>query len=529
MPSEAIKVAIKWVKEEGIGEPTANYHLRDWIFSRQHYWGEPIPMIFCKNCAENHGNNQVPNSNNQTITNNQNLNDQNERIKTYAKENNIDIEVPKKNPGWYPVPEEELPIVLPEVEHYEPTDTGESPLSMMADWVKAKCPVCGGGARRETDTMPNWAGSDWYYLGYLCNLGSSKFQFSNSKQVQNPNDKNLNKSNSFRDSDLEIRDSQNIFTLNEDILKYWMPVDVYIGGDEHNTLHLLYSRFIYQFLYDLGCVPTPEPYSRRMSHGVILGPDNQRMSKSRGNVIVPDQVADKYGVDVARMYLMFMGPFTGTMAWNEKTLMGVKRFLDRFNQFILDVIARNEETKQSKDGDRHSASWRIAMTKEGGKEDIQIKAIINKLIDGVTRDIEEFGYNTAIAKMMEAINQLRITNYELRKDDIKTLIKLIAPLAPYTAEELWSKVREEKDSISVHIADWPVAEKAMLVEEEITIPVAVNGKVRDQLSINQLRITNGKEIIEEAKGLEKIKQWLVGKQVVKEIYVPGKMINLVVR
>ncbi|MFA4826664.1 MAG: class I tRNA ligase family protein [Candidatus Shapirobacteria bacterium] len=419
-PAEAFKKMIEWLVEYKIGEKTNSYHLRDWIFSRQHYWGEPIPMVWCEKC------------------------------------------------GWMPIPEEELPVKLPEVEHYEPTDTGESPLSQMTDWVKTKCPVCGGEARRETDTMPNWAGSDWYFVRYL-----------------------------------DPRNEKEIAGMEE--MKYWMPVDLYIGGDEHNTLHLLYSRFIYKFLYDLGVVPTKEPYFRRMSHGVILGPDGQRMSKSRGNVVVPDEIVEKYGVDVVRMYLMFMGPFEGTMAWNEKTLLGVKRFLEKLERLVYKHIKSNCASNK----------W--------------AQVIINKKIDGITRNIESFGYNTAIAKMMEMINELQIKNYELRIEDIKKIIKLAAPMVPYLAEELWNKVKDNNDSKSVHQAEWPKAEEKYLVEEEITIAVAVNGKVREQLVVKSEDAENREEVIKKAKGLLGMKKWLEGKEVMKEFYVPGKMINLVLK
>jgi len=466
IPAEAFEKMIKWLEEREIGEKTASYHLRDWIFSRQHYWGEPIPMIHCAKCAAN----QIQDS----------------RIKNqeYAKKQNIDIKVLENNPGWYPVEDETLPIVLPEVEAYEPTDDGKSPLSKIEDFVRCKCPVCGGEAERETDTMPNWAGSDWYFLGYVL---ADKI-----KHV-------LGSSDIFAD----------IFSSSQEELKYWSPVDIYIGGDEHNVLHLLYSRFIYKFLYDLRVLPkeNPEPYFKRISHGVILGPDNQRMSKSRGNVIVPETVADKYGVDVVRMYLMFMGPFDSTMAWNEKTLMGVKRFLDRLEHFIKS----QKETKS-----------------DSSKE---IKVIINKLIKGVTEDLGSFKYNTAIAKLMEAINSLSaIQSVSLSEEDIKTLVKLIAPLAPYMAEELWSEVKKENDPVSVHLSDWPKVDEKYLVEDEISLPIAVNGKVRAQLIINneELKIENKETIINRAKELEQIKKWIGDNKIVKEIYVPGKMVNLVV-
>ncbi|HPT66185.1 MAG TPA: leucine--tRNA ligase [Candidatus Woesebacteria bacterium] len=418
------KKMIEWIKEKGIGEGTSSYHLRDWIFSRQHYWGEPIPMVNCPKC------------------------------------------------GMVPVSESDLPIVLPEVEAYEPTDDGQSPLSQMTDWVKTICPKCGGQAIRETDTMPNWAGSDWYFLRYI-----------------DPH------------NDTEI--------ASQELMKYWSPVDVYIGGDEHNVLHLLYSRFIYKFLCDLGVVPKeyPEPYIKRMSHGVILGPNNQRMSKSKGNVIVPESVADKYGVDVVRMYLMFMGPFDSTMAWNEKTLMGVKRFLDRFEKFInyqLSIINQNQkETDSSR----------------------EVKVIINKLIDGVTEDLNGFKYNTAIAKIMETLNKISNDKYPISNEDLEKLIKLLSPFAPYLAEELWSELG---NNTSVHASEWPVVDKKYLVEDEITVMVAINGKVRDQMSVDRSQISDEKEIIKKAKELENIKKWIGDKKIVKEIYVLSKMINFVI-
>jgi leucyl-tRNA synthetase len=412
---EAFNKMIKWLETKEIGEKTASYHLRDWIFSRQHYWGEPIPMVNCPKC------------------------------------------------GWVPVSEEDLPVVLPEVEHYEPTDDGQSPLSQMTDWVKTTCPKCGGEASRETDTMPNWAGSDWYFLRYM-----------------DPRN--------------------NTFIASQELMKYWGPVDVYVGGDEHNVLHLLYSRFIYKFLWDLGKVPKeiPEPYYKRLSHGVILGPDSQRMSKSKGNVIVPETVADVYGVDVIRMYMMFMGPFDSTMSWNEKTLMGVKRFLDRFEKYIKSQKENN-----------------VASSKE-------VKVIINKLIKGVCDDLESFKYNTAIAKMMEALNSL--SGCKVKSEDLKTLIKLLAPFAPYLTEELYGLF--EKNSI--HAAKWPVVDEKYLIDDEVIVMVSINGKVRDQLKISNDQLQMSKELIQKAKELEKIKMWIGDKEIVKEIYVLGKMINFVI-
>lgn len=428
-PDEAIKEAIKMIKEAGIGEGANSYHLRDWIFSRQHYWGEPIPMINCPKC------------------------------------------------GWVPVPEEQLPVKLPEVEQYEPSNDGKSPLSKIDSFVKCKCPKCNGEAERETDTMPNWAGSDWYFLRYIDPF----------------NKKGL---------------------ADFDILKKWMPVDVYIGGDEHNTLHLLYSRFIYQFLNDIGAVPKEikEPYFKRISHGVILGPDNQRMSKSRGNIVVPETVADKYGVDVIRMYLMFIGPFDGTMSWNEKTLMGVKRFLEKAERFAA---------KQNEIADKKN----VAINEEA-------EVIINKLIKGVEDDLGSFKFNTAIAKMMEGLNDLSKMKKSISRKQYGNWLKVLAPMAPYTAEELWSayiKDGEGDEPISVHMTEWPEVDEKSLVKEKITIAIAVNGKVRFELEINSNEVNEQQKILELAKEQEKIKVWTNGKEILREIYIPGKMVNLVVK
>jgi len=433
VPNEAFEKMIKWLEEKGVGERMASYHLRDWIFSRQHYWGEPIPMIKCQTC------------------------------------------------GWVPVADDQLPIVLPEVEAYEPTDDGKSPLSKIDSFVKCKCPKCGGEAERETDTMPNWAGSDWYFLGYIL-----------ADKINN----GLGSSDTVND----------IFSDSQKELKYWSPVDVYIGGDEHNVLHLLYSRFIYKFLYDLGVLPKDinEPYYKRISHGVILGPDNQRMSKSRGNVIIPETVADKYGVDVIRMYLMFMGPFDSTMAWNEKTLMGVKRFLDRFEKFIERMICQSNEQTVSSD---------------------EVSLIINKTIKGVTEDLETFKYNTAIAKMMEMINSLSvIQSVSLSVGDIKKIIKLLAPLAPYTTEELYSRFNND----SIHNSEWPVVEEKYLVDKEVKVMIAINGKVRSSILIDVQEINNKEMVLKMAKENNEIIKWIGDKKIVNEIYVLGKMVNLVI-
>ncbi len=422
-PREAIPAAISWLEQHGLGERAVSYHLRDWIFSRQHYWGEPIPMIFCEAC------------------------------------------------GWVPVPEDQLPVVLPEVEQYKPTDTGESPLANIPEWVNVACPRCGGPGRRETDTMPNWAGSDWYFLRYC----------------DPHNDQAL--------ADMEK-------------LRYWLPVDVYVGGDEHNTLHLLYSRFIYQFLHDLGAVPPeyPEPYRKRLSHGVILGPDGQRMSKTRGNVVVPDEYVEKYGSDTLRTYLMFMGPYDATMAWNERALLGVKRFLDRFERFVNDHAGK------------------------AGTSGPRVKAAINRLAKEVAEDIAAFKYNTAVAHMMETLNRLSelvepesgqgeaIANAELR-----AFTQVLAPYAPFLTEECWQKLGGEG---SVHLSAWPAYDPALELEEKVVIAIQVNGKLRGTLEVNHGE--GEAEIRARAEAMESVAKFLRQGHVQKVIYVPERTMNFVV-
>ena len=413
----AIPAAIEWLAQQGMGERTVSYHLRDWIFSRQHYWGEPIPMISCPTC------------------------------------------------GWVPVPEDQLPVLLPQVVHYQPTDTGESPLANIPEFVNTSCPRCGGPARRETDTMPNWAGSDWYFLRFC-----------------DPH------------NDRALADPEK--------MRYWMPVDLYIGGDEHNTLHLLYSRFIYQFLHDLGEVPPemPEPYRKRMSHGVILGPDGQRMSKTRGNVVVPDEYVKKVGADAVRAYLMFIGPFDATIAWNERALMGVKRFLDRFEAFVKENLHT------------HPAGTR------------QAAGLVNRLGRQVSEDIEAFKFNTALAKMMETLNDLGESGMVVSDRELEALVKILAPFAPFLTEECWRALGRPG---SVHSALWPAYDPALELVAAITVAVQINGKLR-----GTLEIAHGEpqaEVVQHAAKLESVARHLAGKQIVKEIYIPGRTLNFVVR
>lgn len=416
-PREAIPAAIEWLREQGCGGPATSYHLRDWIFSRQHYWGEPIPMIYCENC------------------------------------------------GWVPVPEDQLPVTLPEVKAYQPTDTGESPLAAITEWVNTTCPTCGGPARRETDTMPNWAGSDWYFLRY----------------TDPHNDREL---------------------ASMEKLRYWMPVDVYIGGDEHNTLHLLYSRFIYLFLHDLGVVPPeiPEPYKKRLSHGVILGPDGQRMSKSRGNVIVPDEYIEKVGADALRAYLMFIGPFDATMAWNERALMGVKRFLDRFERFV----------------DENASTGQASSAKA--------RAVVNRLVKQVDEDIEAFKFNTGLAKMMEALNDLEAQRQPVNPAELRIFCQCLAPYAPFLAESCWKKLGGKG---SVHNTRWPVYDPALELEEGVEMAVQVNGKLRGTIQVE--RDAPDDVVRSRAEALESVARFLSQGEVVKVIIVRNRTINFVVR
>jgi len=491
MPAlKAKEKIIDYLVKKKWGRRAVNYHLRDWIFSRQHYWGEPIPMVFCELCSQK--------IKSQTNSISQVSNDQKERIREiveYAKRNKINLDVLLSNPGWVPVLERDLPVELPKVEKYQPTDTGESPLASVKDWVKVKCPVCGGSAQRETDTMPNWAGSDWYYLAYCFADKLKKLKNSKTQKFQNSK---------------RFRNSQDIFSVSKNILSYWLPVDVYIGGDEHNTLHLLYSRFIYQFLHDIGAVPKgcPEPYYKRISHGVILGTDGQRMSKSRGNIISPDKKWGQWGVDALRMYLMFIGPFEGTMAWNENALKGVARFLEKFTKLI-------------------AAKDSLSLSRTDRVGSLKVKTLINKLIKKVSNDIDRFQYNTAIAAMMETINKLEVKSQKLKIEDLGVLVRLLAPFAPYLAEELWCEVLGNK--FSVHQQPWPTYNKKLLVSSMSTIVVQMNGRLRAKIDIESDIANDKDEVILRAKQNFRIKRYLVGKKIEKVIFVPGRLVNFVVK
>lgn len=411
--ADAKQKILAWLVEKGIGTKKVNFKLRDWVFSRQRYWGEPIPIVHCDKC------------------------------------------------GYVPLPESELPLMLPEVESYEPTDNGESPLAAMTDWVETTCPHCGGKAHRETDTMPQWAGSSWYFLRYI-----------------DPHNKDA-------------------FASKEE-LDYWLPIDWYNGGMEHTTLHLLYSRFWHKFLYDQGLVSTPEPYQKRTSHGMILGENGEKMSKSRGNVVNPDEIIDEFGADTLRTYEMFIGAFDLSAAWSNEGVKGCRRFLDRVWK-LRDMLV---------DGEGFSAGLETRM---------------HQTIKKVTFDFESMKFNTAIAAMMGLVNEFYKTG-SVTKGEFKTLLVLLNPVAPHMTEELWQLIGEQG---RVYQQTWPVYEEAKTIEDTVEIAVQINGKVKANLSI---ALDEKQEEVEvKAMQLDSIKAALNGKTVVKVIYVPGRILNIVVK
>lgn len=410
---EAKEKMSQWLEEKNLGKRKTNYKLRDWVFSRQRYWGEPIPLVHCDDC------------------------------------------------GWVPVPESELPIVLPEVESYEPTDNGESPLASLRDWVETTCPKCGGKAERETDTMPQWAGSSWYFLRYTDPHNNEEFS---SKE-------NLN---------------------------YWLPIDWYNGGMEHTTLHLLYSRFWHKFLFDCGIVPTCEPYQKRTSHGMILGDNNEKMSKSRGNVVNPDEVVDEFGADTLRLYEMFIGDFEKSVPWSQNGVKGCRRFLDR--------------------------TWKLQdMLKDSTEVTKELESNIHKTIKKVSEDYEHMKFNTAIASMMALVNDF-YDHGSVTKGDMKIFLTLLNPVAPHITEELWQTLGFEGMIFETAWAKW---DEAKTIDDVVEIAVQINGKVKGQMVIKREATVD--EVKEQFKGDEKLLELVDGKQIVKEIYVPGRIYNIVVR
>ena len=538
---EAKEKIIEWLEIKGLGRRQKQYHLRDWVFSRQHYWGEPIPIVHCSSCAAknkelrskiklslNFRQNKVwkrimngiktvesralnPEESERYFGNVQigdlilgvNKNNDQELVlrvknqKTYKslaeffkdketlaetfEENfksaaELEVAYNKLSSGladkanknglivWkieiineaVPLGEKDLPLKLPMVKKYEPTDTGESPLAAMIDWVETKCPVCGGEAKRETDTMPNWAGSSWYFLRYLDPKNKEKF-------------------------------------ADADKLKYWLPVDLYNGGMEHTTLHLLYSRFWHKFLYDIGAVPTLEPYKKRVSHGMILAEDGQKMSKSRGNVINPDSVVEDYGADALRVYEMFVGPYDQTVAWNVNGLIGVRRFLEKvysFNKFV------DSETNE-------------------------VLSLLHQTIKKVTEDIDNLRFNTAVSCMMIFMNKIQTEG--CTRESFKKFLMLLSPFAPHLAEEIWQGLGERESVCSV---EWPEFDEKLIARESVEVPVQINGKVRDKLQVDPN--ISEEEIKELALANEKVKKHLAGVELKKFIYVKGRMISIVI-
>ena len=409
---DAIPAMKKWVTDEGIGHPKTNFKLRDWVFSRQRYWGEPIPMVNCPTC------------------------------------------------GWVPLPEEQLPLLLPQVESYEPTDDGESPISKITDWVNTTCPKCGGAAQRETDTMPQWAGSSWYFLRYMDPHNKEAF-------------------------------------ASPEALKYWSPVDWYNGGMEHTTLHLLYSRFWHKFLYDEGLVPTKEPYAKRTSHGMILGEGGEKMSKSRGNVVNPNDIVEQYGADTLRVYIMFIGDFTKAAAWSSNAVAGCRRFLDRVWNLASEPLTGDE------------------ISRDNEKE-------IHRAIQKVSSDIDEMKFNTAIAQLMSLVNQFYAK--KPTRGDIRVLLQLLSPFAPHICEELW-QIQGFEGLASE--AEWPEHDEAKMVDTEKTIAVQINGKLRSTVVVpadSSVEVVSAAALAD-----KKIAGYVEGMEIVKTINVPNKLINFILK
>lgn len=411
---EAKKAITEFLTEKGIGHAKVNFKLRDWVFSRQRYWGEPIPIVHCDKC------------------------------------------------GYVPVPEDQLPLTLPNVESYEPTESGESPLANMTDWVETTCPHCGGKAHRETDTMPQWAGSSWYFLRYI-----------------DPHNKEA--------------------LASKEAIKYWMPVNWYNGGMEHTTLHLLYSRFWYKFLYDIGVVPNPEPYAKRTSHGMILGSNGEKMSKSRGNVVNPDEVVDEYGADTMRLYEMFIGDFEKSAPWNPQSIKGCRRFIERYWN-LQDILTDDDNLRP------------------------ELESSFHKTIKKVGYDIENIKFNTAIAALMALINDITATG-SITKKELEIFTILLNPFAPHVTEEVWQQSKLGEGIVAQ--AQWPSYDEAKCKDDTIEIVVQVNGKVKAKLTVEA--DIDKDAALAQAKSNEKIAPLIAGKNIIKEIYVPGKLVNIVAR
>jgi len=453
---EARKKIVEWLQEKGLAEFAINYKLRDWIFSRQRYWGEPIPLVFCPECKK-----RVENSNIQ-IPNLKKVLNSKFQIQNYEYSLGEVL-----NPGWIAVPEEKLPLTLPKVEKYQPTGTGESPLAAIKDWVETKCPKCGAPAKRETNTMPQWAGSCWYFIRY----------------VDPKNNKAL---------------------ADRKLMEYWLPVDFYVGGAEHAVLHLLYARFWTKFLYDQGILPFDEPFLKLRNQGLILAPDGQKMSKSKGNVINPDDFIKEYGADAFRLYEMFMGPFDQPISWDPKGILGTKRFLEKVFQIV-------------------NCKLQIGESENNKEAENRLKRKLHQTIKKVTEDIEKMRFNTAIAAMMTYVNELEKSKvYSLSL--IKPLVLLLAPFAPHFAEELYHQIEETDKSIFEE--KWNEYDKNLIEEEMITLIIQINGKVRDQIQVKKGILE--KEVKELALKSEKIQKWLKGKEIKRIIFIKDRLVNFVI-
>ncbi|MCR4311344.1 MAG: class I tRNA ligase family protein, partial [Candidatus Taylorbacteria bacterium] len=412
--------------KNGYASRAVHYKLRDWVFSRQRYWGEPIPVIHCATC------------------------------------------------GVVPVPEKDLPVKLPRVKNYKPTDTGESPLAAISKWVNVKCPTCKGPGKRETDTMPNWAGSSWYYLAYAMH-------------------KNL------KSKIINFKSSGNL-------LRYWTPVDWYNGGMEHTTLHLLYSRFWHKFLFDQGLVPTSEPYVKRTSHGLILGEGGVKMSKSLGNVVSPDSLIERFGADTLRLYEMFMGPFDHHIAWSTESMLGPRRFLEkvwRLGGKVIDLGLKKEKHSPKSD---HSS----------------LNACLHRTIKKVSSDIEAMHFNTAVSSLMVLVNEMEKAQY-VPQEYFETFLRLLAPFAPHLTDELWSLLGNKK---SIHLSMWPSFDEELTIDEVKKIVIQINGKVRATIEVSGE--VSEDELRDKVEVLPDVAKWIEGHPVKKVIYVKGRLINLVV-
>jgi leucyl-tRNA synthetase len=483
---------------EDYGKRVVKYKLRDWVFSRQRYWGEPIPLVFCENCAgKSHppltkrGKGELP-----EIALGSPIS------ATYSSLHIGNGEM--LNPGWVPLPESELPLELPKVKKYQPTDTGESPLAAMTKWVNTKCPQCGGPAKRETDTMPNWAGSSWYFLRY-CDPHNNK-EFASMKKLEYWMGPKQNASLPARSS------------------KSGGGVDWYNGGMEHVVLHLLYSRFWNIFLHDIGMVPVSEPYAKRTAHGLILAKGGEKMSKSKGNVVNPDEVVKKFGADTLRTYIMFMGPFDQAVEWDENGLVGVRRFLEKvWNLQERTTVIPNpsrigeESLSQPTNGQRSLVGAILARD-----DNNKVEMLLHQTIKKVSEDIEAMRFNTAIAKMMELVNEMSKLD-KLQATSYKLLIQILSPFAPHLCEELWNVLGHKKTLV---YESWPEYNPELVKEDKMTLAIQINGKVRDELNV--AIETSEEEIKKLALASEKVQKWLEGKEPKKIIYVKGRLVSIVV-